>query len=368
MNNLYIIYGRYYDFRNDSITIGGVQTYIRNLTEIAVLHFKEVFILQMGESFATKRIAGVTIQQFNTTKQKQFEIDVYKWIGEDRCLHDSVVLFATDSIIFKNIKFKKSIAIQHGISWDIPKPDNKKGLVRVLLSKYISAYRTIKNLSRTDKVICVDFNFQNWFRSLTYTGSEKLTVIPNFTEIAPRFTKTQEPIKIIFARRLFSYRGTRVFSDAIIKVLSEYPEIEVTIAGEGPDEEWMREKLNEYKQITFIRYKSSESINIHSDKHIAVIPTVGSEGTSLSLLEAMSAQCAVICTDVGGMTNIVLDRYNGMMVKAGDAFELHNAITTLIKDKALREMVAENAYSTVYQSFSKKMWQEKWSDFFSSIQ
>lgn len=198
--------------------------------------------------------------------------------------------------------------------------------------------------------------------TLTNKGSEKLIVIPNFSEIAPPIDKPVEPIKIIFARRLFPYRGTRVFTEAIKKVLAEFPFVEVTVAGDGPDEPWMREQLIDFHQVSFIRYNSNESIDIHSDKHIAVVPTVGSEGTSLSLLEAMSAQCAVICTDVGGMTNIVLDRYNGLIVKAGDSISLYEAIKRMIIDKNLRNMIAANAYSTVKQSFSKDLWQYKWKE------
>ncbi len=362
MSNLYIIYGRYYDFNTDSITIGGVQTYISNLIEVATSIFEKVYVLQMGDSSSTKLMNGASINQFGTTTHNVFEKQVYKWISENDNVEDCLVLFATDSIIFQKYQFRKSMVIQHGISWDIPKPDSRKSFIRILLSKTISAYRIIRNLEKTEKVICVDYNFQNWFRSLTNKGSEKLIVIPNFTKIAPSIDKPEEPIKIIFARRLFPYRGTRVFTEAIIKVLEEFPFVEVTVAGDGPDEPWMREQLMNFKQVSFIRYNSNESIQIHSDKHIAVVPTVGSEGTSLSLLEAMSAQCAVICTDVGGMTNIVLDRYNGLIVKAGDSISLYEAIKRIIIDKNLRNMIAANAYSTVKQSFSKELWQYKWEE------
>lgn len=364
MNNLYIIYGRYYDFKTDCITIGGVQTYISNLIQVATPIFGKVYVLQMGDSFSTKMMNGALIKQFGTTTHKIFEKQVYKWISENDNVENCLVLFATDSIIFQKFQFRRSIVIQHGISWDIPKPDSRKSSIRVLLSKTISAYRIIRNLEKIEKVICVDYNFQNWFRSLTNKGSEKFVIIPNFSEIAPFVDKPKESIKIIFARRLFSYRGTRVFTEAIKKVLAEFPFVEVTVAGDGPDEPWMREQLISFKQVSFIRYNSIESIQIHSDKHIAVVPTVGSEGTSLSLLEAMSAQCAVVCTDVGGMTNVILDRYNGLIVKAGDSYGLYEAIKELINDNKLRDMLALNGYHIVKQSFSFDVWKQKWTDVF----
>jgi glycosyltransferase involved in cell wall biosynthesis len=362
MSNLYIIYGKFFDFKTDSITIGGVQTYISNLIEVAAPIFGKVYVLQMGDNSSMKVINGAVIKQFDAETQKIFENKVYNWISKNDNIDDCLVLFATDSVIFQKYRFKKSIAIQHGISWDIPKPDSKKSFKRILLSKTISAYKTICNLEKTEKVICVDYNFQNWFRSLTAKGTERLVVIPNFTEVAPHINKSPETIRIIFARRLFPYRGTRVFTEAIKKVVTEYPFVEVTIAGDGPDESWMRDQLKDLRQVSFTRYSSNESIQIHSDKHIAVVPTVGSEGTSLSLLEAMSAQCAVVCSDVGGMTNVVLDRYNGLIVKAGDAISLYEAIKKLIIDEELRKQIAENAYRTVINSFSREIWKEKWNN------
>lgn len=114
----------------------------------------------------------------------------------------------------------------------------------------------------------------------------------------------------------------------------------------------MRDKLAAFNNVSFISYKSSESLDIHADKHIAVVPTIGSEGTSLSLLEAMSAQCAVIASNVGGMTNIILDDFNGLMVNAGDSLDLYRAMKRLIDNPTVMNRLSENAYKTVKQAFS----------------
>ena len=92
---------------------------------------------------------------------------------------------------------------------------------------------------------------------------------------------------------------------------------------------------------------------------IAVVPTLASEGTSLSLLEAMSAQCAVVCTNVGGMTNIVIDGYNGTMVNP-DSGSLYEAIDALIVDADLRKKLADTAYKTAKEGFSFERWEASW--------
>ncbi|MBO7309866.1 MAG: glycosyltransferase family 4 protein, partial [Clostridia bacterium] len=189
----------------------------------------------------------------------------------------------------------------------------------------------------------------------------------NYTNIADKFDKPADKLRVIFARRLFDYRGTRVFTNAIKRILDEGYDINVTVAGSGPDENWMHEQLDSYISVSFIKYQSHESLDIHKDKHIAVVPTIGSEGTSLSLLEAMSAQCAVVCTNVGGMTNIVLDGHNGLIVNSGSVDQLYEAIKRLLDDEALRIKLSNNAYQSVIDSFSYEKWAEQWKKLLTEI-
>ena len=111
--------------------------------------------------------------------------------------------------------------------------------------------------------------------------------------------------------------------------------------------------------MIFTQYCSDESVKFHSNFDIAVVPTIGSEGTSLSLLEAMSAKCAVICTNVGGMTNIIIDGYNGLMVTP-NIDQLYSAIKYLIDNKDIRNKISERGHDTIRKSFTFEKWEKKW--------
>ena len=119
------------------------------------------------------------------------------------------------------------------------------------------------------------------------------------------------------------------------------------------------EQLGKNRNVHFISYSPEESLTIHQCHDIAVVPTCGSEGTSLSLLEAMAAGCAVIASNVGGMTNIILDGYNGLMISP-DVDELAMALLRLIDDIALRTRIAQKGRETVIESFSFEKWKTKW--------
>ena len=75
----------------------------------------------------------------------------------------------------------------------------------------------------------------------------------------------------------------------------------------------------------------------------------------------MAAECAVVCTNVGGMTNIVIDGYNGLMVNP-DVEELYRALSRLVTDADLRTRVAENGFESVKGGFSLEQWENKWTN------
>lgn len=357
MKRVVFLSAKYFDFEKSCLTIGGVQTYLSELIEICKSLSIAVELFQIGDSNQTKAYNHIDIYQIKVAKTdyQSFCNAVAKRIRSK----ESIVVFASETIVPKTIPFDYSMAIQHGINWDVP-ISGKLPLFLKLLSDLKRDYTIISQVKNLNQVVCVDYNYVNWLRAQTNNHDIKLTIIPNYTRIAPVYNKPSNRINIIFARRLFEYRGTRVFTWAAKRILNEYPNVHVTVAGTGPDEDYMKHELQSFTNVDFITYKSSESLAIHADKHIAVVPTIGSEGTSLSLLEAMSAQCAVVASNVGGITNIVLGDYNGLLVNAGDDEDLYRAMRFLIDNPIELKRLSDNGYATAKQAFSYERWAEKW--------
>lgn len=357
----FIIYN-FFDFNSKQPTIGGVQTYLKDLIDVLVgLNIKPI-LCQIGTDERDASLANYEVRQYNVK-------DISALIGRVKdCANTAkdLLIYGTDTLIVPNDGFRYSIGIQHGISWDIPVNTNHS-ILRYIAATARQTYKTIKRINNVKCLVCVDYNFQNWYRTQVDHERTFFTVIPNYTHIGPVQQKNAETINIIFARRFFPYRGTRVFTQAIKRILREYRSVNVTIAGSGPDEEWMKKELKGIDHVEFTKYSSEDSLKIHADKHIAVVPTVGSEGTSLSLLEAMSAQCAVVASDVGGITNILIDGYNGLIVKAGDSDRLYLAIKRLIDNPQERERLAMEGYSTVFHGFSHEKWANSWKNVINHI-
>lgn len=374
MNKVFILHSKFFDYNGEKFSIGGVETYIYNLSKLLMKNNYEVTIYQFAnENFEKKyqdiNIKGIKVdwKKFNKAKKRLYDIFAKT---ENPNFDSDVVLFGTDYMICKN-KFKQSIAIQHGVSWDINSYQKEKNIVNILhiLKNSIGAIKKYVRYSRVKKMVCVDYNFVNWYRTQIKNVQNELTVIPNFVEnvIDSRNFDNESTIKIIFARRFVEYRGTRVFADVMKRILEKFPNVFVTIAGEGPDEEYMLKQLEKYKnRFKIISYKPEESFEIHKQHHIAVVPTLGSEGTSLSLLEAMGAGCAVVATNVGGITNILLNGYNGIIVSP-DKESLQKAIEQIINDNTKLKNLSQNAIKTTKEVFNKDIWDALWIDIFSQL-
>lgn len=363
MPRVCILYRKYLTADGSNMTIGGIQTYIHALSELISDMGLDVYVFQYANSTFEKRInnttvIGVDVKGIRNEKRKKKKILAKSMVGFN--VNEDVLLFACESMVVSSVA-KKSIAVQHGISWDVREHEHFSNLLNnlYLFKKAIKAFLLIERIQKVKKLICVDHNFVNWYRTQVAHDKSSFHVIPNYTKIMEPKKQDQDTVRIIFARRFVERRGTRLFAEAVYPILQMHGNVYVTIAGEGPDQKWLENKFKNEERVNFIKYEYFESLKIHSEHDIAVVPTIGSEGTSLSLLEAMASSCAVIATNVGGITNVLLDNFNGLLVNPEEK-QLRQALEKLVINKKLREKLSANAYHTVLESFNFDLWKDRW--------
>jgi glycosyltransferase involved in cell wall biosynthesis len=86
----------------------------------------------------------------------------------------------------------------------------------------------------------------------------------------------------------------------------------------------------------------------YESSEIFVFPSMR-DNFPVVLLEAMSAGCAVITSDVSGMPEVVGD--SGLLVPPGDAAALRQAVQQLVSDPALCRQLGAQAQQRI-QRFS----------------
>jgi len=84
------------------------------------------------------------------------------------------------------------------------------------------------------------------------------------------------------------------------------------------------------------------------------VSTSLSDGTSASLIEAMTCEIPVIVADIPGNREWIKDGFNGLLFPIKDSEALAERMTRLLKDKNLGKSLAAKAYETVIE---KADWQ-----------
>lgn len=213
-----------------------------------------------------------------------------------------------------------------------------------------------------DRVILVGDSLKKWFRN----GAVKYEVICNGvnTNGMPSDSVTQLQVKselgirdgdlmIGTVGRLSKEKGHKYLIEAFIKLSQEYPNICLLIVGDGElrkELERLSETLGIKEKVTFTGYQEDVA-KYYSSMDIYVSPSLV-EHFPMSILEAMSFSRAVVATDVGGISKMILNENTGLIVKPQSAEEIYQALLRLIGDSALRKKLAGNAGEFVKRNYS----------------
>ncbi|MBK7090645.1 MAG: glycosyltransferase [bacterium] len=139
-----------------------------------------------------------------------------------------------------------------------------------------------------------------------------------------------------------------------LKVVRErVPNVRLLLVGDGPargdlEALALADGLENYVTITGQRSDVPGLVNLFD---LFLLSSLR-EGTSISLLEAMSSGVAPIVTNVGGNPAIVSDGVDGLLVPPRDPQALASAIIELLVNETKRKTFAEAAAAKVREQFS----------------
>ena len=371
---------RFYDFEKEIVRIGGIETYTLDLSLLFVKmgYDTTVYIAQNGLlEYKECKYKGFSIKEIE--KGKSFEESFQKIYTKQN--GEGIYVIMTDDMKVNSANKQNVITIQHGISWDNPSWSFSKKFQKGIpfsVRKLQNCYKHISIFKKTSNMVCVDYNYYNWIRTL-YEIPENmhLAVIPNYASGAisqDDFDKKLNSItdlkksKIVLARRLTRYRGAQLFADVVSRLLKKYPDLDITIAGDGDLEEKLKKDFQGNPNVHMTKYSAEQSIDFHKQFDIAVVPTIYSEGTSLSLCEAMAAGCMPVATHVGGLTNLLIDSFNGKLCYPNED-AVYNTLEELINmDPDDYKKLLVNSYNTYLTALNKNKWEKRWIQFINTIE
>lgn len=157
-----------------------------------------------------------------------------------------------------------------------------------------------------------------------------------------------EPVVAIVAR-LVPIKDVGLFLRAFARVT---PSAIALIVGDGEERAQLEAEASDLGIAPRCRFlgwrRDVESIYAAAD---VVALTSRNEGSPVSIIEAMAAGRAVVCTEVGGVPDVVTSGVSGMLVPTGDAGALATAIDRLLADPAERERLGREARKAVYPRY-----------------
>ena len=156
------------------------------------------------------------------------------------------------------------------------------------------------------------------------------------------------------AARLTAVKDIATTVRAFAEALKEAPRLRLFIAGEGEDEDMLRRlcsQLGVADRVTFCGWVSPVEPFFRA-MDINLLSSV-SETFPYSILEGICAGCATICSDVGGMPELIDTGENGYIFPVGDDKQLARYMARLANDAGLRRTFAEALYEKASRDFSR---------------
>ena len=367
MKNIIIFYSNLVN-EDQVFTIGGIQTYIQLLVSTLKTNFN-IKIVQCSEQYFEYKTNDYEVCSLGHNNPKKAVKFIEKSILNNQ---SDILLFASEQFSYKT-KWKNTIVIQHGIYWDLSLSNYKpKYNVRPLsiIYKFYENYRNLRRISPFSNIVCVDNNYINWYRALSNNYTKKRffqinnCAAPNFFK--PYFKNNKSNVKILFARRFVEMRGVKILIELVKKILHDFPNVSFIIAGEGPLEYKIRQELLPSNRVTLKKVDYANMPYLMNEVDIVIVPSLGSEGTSLSAIEAMASSNLVLASNVGGLTNIIIDGYNGVLVNPTlDNF--YNSLVELLSNPETISNIRINAKKVADNSFTHEKWSKKWIEVLNTI-
>jgi glycosyltransferase involved in cell wall biosynthesis len=150
---------------------------------------------------------------------------------------------------------------------------------------------------------------------------------------------------MITTRWLDALYGVGDFIRALPRVFEQRPNAAALIVGSGSQREQLESlthSLGIADRVKFAGPVSNNDLPQYLNAADLYVSPSHSDGTSLSLLEAMGCGLPVAVTDIDSIREWVVDGDNGRLVPIGDSGKMAEAIIELFSDPAMLRRAADN--------------------------
>jgi glycosyltransferase involved in cell wall biosynthesis len=160
----------------------------------------------------------------------------------------------------------------------------------------------------------------------------------------------KERTRLGFFGQFSNFKGVQVLMKAMAILSERAPDVRLWLHGTNLDlhsEEFQREFMELLEaageSTTLVgRYRPEEVPRLMSEIDWAIVPSLWWENSPLVIQEAFGHRRPVICSNIGGMAEKVIDGVNGLHFRVGDAVSLAETIERACSTPGLWEKLEAN--------------------------
>jgi glycosyltransferase involved in cell wall biosynthesis len=214
---------------------------------------------------------------------------------------------------------------------------------------------TRRVLERVDRIHAVSEHLRKRIMSDYGIPPEKIRHVPfgiDTSTFSPdhRDYGRRDPVVVFSNRGFFPVYDSATLVEGFARAHVTEPGTCLLLKGDGPEERAIRARVSSRGldgTVTFAPRTGYEQVPGDLRRADIFVSTATSDGTPVSLLEAMSSGLPCIATAVGGVPEWVRDGENGLLIPPRDPAALADRILCLVRDPDLRRSLGTRARETI---------------------
>jgi glycosyltransferase involved in cell wall biosynthesis len=214
-----------------------------------------------------------------------------------------------------------------------------------------------KMFKLVNKIICLSKGDHDEIIQLG-CPKEKISIIPtavDFDLFKPGKQNSED--WIVWSGRFVQEKGIKTLIDIAKIVLTKRSiNIKFIFIGDGP---LLLECMNIVrkddtinKSVIFTGWIEREKLaEILSKSSIFIFPSL-KEGMPISVLEAMSSGLPILGSDISGIKELIIDSYNGYLLKSGNSILFADKILYLLDNNNIKEKMGDNSRKQILNKYN----------------
>ena len=150
------------------------------------------------------------------------------------------------------------------------------------------------------------------------------------------------------------------------QVAARHPDTQLLLVGSGSEEPTLRAEVDALglgSQVVFAGMRADIPAVLRGSD-VVLLPSIYGENLPTVLMEAGACARPVVASDVGGISDIVVDGETGLLVEPGNSDDLAKALLRLLDDPGCAAQLGVRGRRRVERLFDARIWAENLRDLY----